>query len=66
MSLSTVSFANIRCDTKEKRIFEHPYTLIRLAYLLMGIQKQKQKQRKKYKDIKPEGPKPFIASLQDT
>jgi hypothetical protein len=39
--MNTINFANIRCDTKEKRIFEHPVTLIRFSHLLMGIQKQR-------------------------
>jgi hypothetical protein len=36
-----VNFSNIRCDTKEKRLFEHPSVLIRLANMLMRIQRQR-------------------------
>ena len=37
--MKTVSIANIRNDTDDRKIFEHPSTLIRLAYILMGVQK---------------------------
>jgi hypothetical protein len=37
ITMRAVNIANIRNDTDDKKIFEHPSTLIRLAYMLMGI-----------------------------
>ena len=54
--MKNISIANIRNDTDDKKIFEHPSTLIRLAYILMGVLKQKRR-AKKYK--------PFIANWID-
>ena len=48
--MDKMSIANIRNDTDDKKIFEHPSTLIRLAYLLMGVIKEK-KRSKKYKPV---------------
>ena len=48
--MERMSIANIRNDTDDKKIFEHPSTLIRLAYLLMGVIKEK-KHSKKYKPV---------------
>jgi len=48
--MDKMSIANIRNDTDDKKIFEHPSTLIRLAYLLMGVIKEK-KHSKKYKPV---------------
>lgn len=56
MSGQAFSFVNILKDNQERKIFEHPFTLIKLAYLLMGMIKEKKKQ-KVYR--------PFIASIQD-
>ena len=39
ITTNSISIANIRGDTEDRRIFQHPSTLIRLAYLLMGILK---------------------------
>ena len=39
ISMNNISIANIRNDTDDKKIFEHPSTLIRLAYILMGVLK---------------------------
>lgn len=49
--------ANIKNDTDDRKIFEHPSTLIRLAYLLMGILREKRKNKGGYK--------PFIANWID-
>jgi hypothetical protein len=37
ISTNSVSIANIKNDTDDRKIFEHPSVLIRMAYLLMGI-----------------------------
>ena len=47
---------NITCDSQDRKIFEHPFTLIRLAYVLMHMNKEK----KRWLTAKP-----FIASLQN-
>ena len=39
--MKKLHFCNFRCDNKEKKLFEHYNTLMRFAYLLMGIQKQR-------------------------
>jgi len=39
IAMKNLSIANIKNDTDDKKIFEHPSTLIRLAYLLMGVLK---------------------------
>ena len=39
ISMKYISIANIRNDTDDRKIFEHPSTLIRLAYILMGVLK---------------------------
>lgn len=56
ITMNNISIANIRNDTDDKKIFEHPSALIRIAYLLMGILKVK-KNAKHYK--------PFIANWID-
>lgn len=56
ITMDKISIANIRNDTDDKKIFEHPSALIRLAYLLMGILKVK-KNAKSYK--------PFVANWID-
>lgn len=60
MMIEEVGFANIRNDSETRKVFEHPCTLIRLAYLLMGIQKESDKKRRRKKTDKP-----FIASYMD-
>jgi hypothetical protein len=57
LMMKSAGFANIHNDSNDRRIFEHPSTLIRMAHLLMGISKSKKKS-KHYK--------PFIASLIHT
>ena len=57
ITMSSVSIANIHNDTDDKKIFEHPSALIRMAYLLMGILKEK-KRAGSYK--------PVIANWIDT
>ena len=56
ITMSNISIANIRNDTDDKKIFEHPSTLIRLAYTLMGVLKEKKKAKLH---------KPFIANWID-
>lgn len=52
----TISIANIRNDTDDKKIFAHPSTLIRLAYMLMGILRERKKSKKN---------SPFVANWID-
>ena len=56
MNGQAFSFVNMANDPFDRKIFEHPFTLIRLAYVLMYMNKEK----KKWKAAKP-----FIASLQN-
>jgi hypothetical protein len=51
--MTAVNFAHLRNDTAERKIFDHPQVLIRLSYLLMGIQKNRKKEGKE---------KPFVVS----
>ena len=56
MNGPTFSFVNFPSDTQDRKLFEHPFTLIKFAHMLM--QMNKEKRRMKYY-------KPFIASLQN-
>ena len=56
------SLVSIKNDTDDRKIFQHPATLIRLANLLMGVQWEKDKHRKQRKE---RGPLPVIASWMD-
>ena len=56
MNGQSFSFVNLPNDTLDRKIFEHPFTLIRLAYILMYMNKEK----KRWKITRP-----FIASLQN-
>lgn len=56
MNGQSFSFVNFPSDTQERKIFEHPFTLIKFAYMLMSMNKEKRKM-KYYK--------PFIASLHN-
>ena len=62
ISMKVVSVANIRSDTEDRKLFEHPAVLVRMAYLLMGILREKEKimkhRQKSYS-------KPFIANWID-
>jgi hypothetical protein len=49
-------FVNILNDTEDRKILEHPYVLIKLAYMMMAMNKEKKKLKHN---------KPFIASLQN-
>ena len=51
-----MSIATIRNETDDKKIFEHPSTLIRLAYVLMGVLKEKKRTKSH---------KPFLANWID-
>lgn len=56
ITTNTLSIANIRSDTADRKLFQHPSMLIRLAYILMGVLKE----RKKAKSTRP-----FIANWID-
>jgi hypothetical protein len=56
MNGQTFSFVNIINDTEDRRIFEHPNSLTKMAYMLMFLTKEKKKSNFL---------KPFIASLQN-
>ncbi len=56
ITTNSVSIANIKSDTDDRKMFEHPSALIRIAYLLMGILKER-RHAKTYK--------PFIANWID-
>lgn len=57
ITMSNFCIANVKNDTDDRKIFQHPSTLIRLAYLLMGILREKRKSKGGYK--------PFIANWMD-
>ena len=56
IAMNNLSIANIKNDTDDKKIFEHPSTLIRLAYLLMGVLRERRRTKIS---------KPFIANWID-
>ncbi len=56
ITTNSISIANIKNDTDDRKIFQHPSALIRIAHLLMGILKEK----KKGKTLRP-----FIANWID-
>jgi hypothetical protein len=56
ITTNTISIANIRSDTEDRKIFQHPSMLIRIAYILMAILRE----RKKAKSNRP-----FIANWID-
>jgi|688.fasta_scaffold220510_2 hypothetical protein len=39
ITTNSISIANIKNDTDDRKIFQHPSALIRIAHLLMGILK---------------------------
>lgn len=56
ISMKAVSVANIHSDTEGRKLFEHPATLVRMAYLLLGISREKEKK------FKGKTNKPLIAT----
>jgi len=51
ISTNNVSIANIKNDTDDRKIFEHPSVLIRIAYILMGILSEKAKEKNRQKAV---------------
>ena len=45
ISMKAVSVANIHSDTEGRKLFEHPATLVRMAYLLLGILRERYRKR---------------------
>lgn len=37
ITTSNLSIVNVKSDTDDRKLFEHPSALIRLAYLMMNI-----------------------------
>ena len=65
ITIGRINFSNIRCDTREKKIFEYYPTLMKLAYMLMGIQRQRKIESSKTL-VRNVSAIPFIISLLDT